>query len=295
MQPAPLTGPHQSPPEPYSEQSNQEQTLLQLAEPEPLDHVKLPAVRRLILPDPGHVLFDCDLSGADAQVVAWEANDEPLKTAFRTGLDIHNFNGTTIWGAQYSPNLVRRKLTWRDECKRSVHGTNYLSGVQNLSRTLGWNLTEVDQFQFRWFTAHPGIRDWHKRVDYDLQRSRRVVNRFGYRIIYFDRPANALPKAVAWGPQSTVAIVCSRGAVRVHRNIPWCNILLQVHDSVLFQLPHHRITISSLECIRRHLDVPVPYPDPLLIPWGLKMSKTNWHELGPKLDWSTLEPLKKAI
>lgn len=259
-----------------------------------IEYLNLPPIRQIIQPDPHHVLFDADLSGADAQVVAWEANDEPLKRAFTNGLDIHNFNGQTIWGNQYTPSLVRHKLTWRDECKRSVHGTNYLSGVPGLARTLGWSTGEVSDFQFRWFQAHPGIRDWHRRLEYNIQRTRRVDNMFGYRIIYFDRPTNALPKAAAWIPQSTVAVVCSRGAVRVHKNLPWCNILLQVHDSVVFQLPFHRVSPSNLHTIREHLDITVPYRDPLNIPWGLKRGASNWHHLGPKLAWDTLEPLKKA-
>lgn len=238
-----------------------------------------PQVRRLFRPDPGHMLFDCDLAGADAQVVAWEAGGEELKDAFKQGLNVHNFNGERIWGTTYQPTLVRRKLTWRDECKRGVHGTNYLSGVPNLAATLGWTRNEVIAFQSNWFRLNPGIRDYHRRVEFDLQTRRRVDNKFGYRIIYFDRPSNILPEAVAWLPQSTVGVVCSKGAVRVHKCLAWCTILLQVHDSVVFQVPFHRVNPGSLQDIRRHLEIVIPYSDPLIIPWGLAMSETSWQDV----------------
>lgn len=248
---------------------------------------RAPAIRRLVRPDPGHILIDCDLAGADAQVVAWEANQSELKNAFRSGLDVHNFNGTRIWGTAYDPKRVRRKLTWRDECKRGVHGTNYLSGVRNLAAVLGWSIAEVDAFQRTWFSLNPGILAWHRRIEDSISRTRSVRNQFGLSITYFDRPANILPKAVAWIPQSTVAISCSRGAVQLSENLPWCDILLQVHDSVVFQLPFHRASPSNFAAIRSHLEITVPYPDPLIIPWGLAMSDKNWQEVR-KTKWESV-------
>lgn len=250
-------------------------------------YFRKPQVRALMLPDPGHMLFDCDLSGADAQVVAWEANEESLKNAFRSGLDIHNFNGTRLWGSTYQPKLVRRKLTWRDECKRGVHGTNYLASQRELARVLGWSPAEVSGFQRAWFGLNPGIQDWQARTDHAVQTTGSVSNRFGFKIKYFDRPSNALPKALAWVPQSTVANVCEFGAVNLHENLPWLEVLLQVHDSVIFQVPFHRMTPTSLGLIHSHLQVTIPYPDPLNIPWGLAISDRNWAKVQKK-KWSEM-------
>lgn len=246
-----------------------------------------PAIRKLLLPDKGHMLCDCDLSGADAQVVAWEADQPELKEAFRNGLDVHNFNGQRLWGKSYDPNRIRRKLTWRDECKRGVHGTNYLSGVRNLAHVLGWTMQEVDAFQSAWFKLNPGILNWHTTVEDSISRTRTISNKFNLSITYFDRPDNILPKAVAWIPQSTVATVCSRGAVQVDENLPWVDILGQVHDSIVFQIPFHRVNAKDMATIRRHLEVPVPYSDPLIIPWGLAMSEKNWAEV-KKQKWEAL-------
>lgn len=260
----------------------------QLKEPEFRGYFIEPAVRRLFRPDPGHMLIDCDLSGADAQVVAWEANQPELKDAFKQGLNVHNYNGERLWGKSYDPKRVRRKLTWRDECKRGVHGTNYLSGVRNLASVLGWTIREVEAFQAAWFQLNPGILDWHDRIAHSINTRRRIDNQFGLSITYFDRPDNILPKAVAWIPQSTVAVSCARGAVQLDEAAPWLEILLQVHDSVVFQLPYHRVAPSSFETIKRHLEIVVPYPnDPLIIPWGLATSDKNWAEV-KKTEWSAV-------
>ena len=49
-------------------------------------NIILPNIRKFIVPDPGYLIVDADLSGADAQVVAWEADDADLKEAFRDGV-----------------------------------------------------------------------------------------------------------------------------------------------------------------------------------------------------------------
>lgn len=271
--------------------------MLNLLEPTPdLDFTPfskdLPNVRRLFKPDPGCLLCDVDLSGADAQVVAWEANDSDLKQAFRAGLDIHDHNGRSLWGPNYNRDLKPRKYTMRDELKRAVHGTNYGSGIKTMATTLGWSWPQVREFQAAWFRLHPGIKEWHRRVERDLQTRRQVRNPFGYRIVYFDRPDNLLPKGLAWGPQSTVAVVCGRAGTRLRRELPWAQLLLQVHDSLIFQLPFHRVSASSFESIRSTISIEIPYPDPLIIPWGLAVSTANWGDV-KKTKWENVEEALK--
>lgn len=254
----------------------------------------LPNVRKLFLPDRGQIVCDVDLQGADAQVVAWEANDEDLKKAFRAGIDVHNKNGFDMWGAAYVPDKPGKiKPTIRDELKSAVHGTNYAASARTLAITFGWTIREAESFQSRWFTLHPGIggnsRDsWHRKVERDLQLTRRISNRFGNRIIYFDRPNNLLPKGLAWIPQSTVAGVCGRAALQLQSKVPWATILSQVHDSIIFQVPTHRFEAASFSEIRSVLQVPVPYPDPLIIPWGLAASAASWGDV-KKMKWEELQ------
>jgi DNA polymerase I-like protein with 3'-5' exonuclease and polymerase domains len=239
----------------------------------------------MFIPDPGKVIVDADLSGADAQVVAWEADDAKLKAVFRSGQNVHIMNGEDLLGTEFiqapgyhkSPGTPKGRLY--DALKRFVHGTNYLSTARNLhlNPSIGWPLPACEARQRRWFDLHPGIRDWHKRVEHSINTTRSIRNKFGYRIVYFDRPDSVLTQAVAWIPQSTVAEACFRGALQLRKNIPWIELLLQVHDSVVFQIPTYRWKeASTLELITRHLEVPIPYSDPLTIQWKIAGSETSW-------------------
>lgn len=243
---------------------------------------RLPNIRKIFIPDPGYTIFDADLSGADAQVVAWEADDSDLKSAFRKGVKIHEKNALDVFGDQYrqAPGERGNKGTPKgrlyDQTKRSVHATNYGAAARtlHLNPDIGWTLASAESFQRRWFGLHPGIREWQRRVERGLATNRQTRNAFGYRIIFYDRIDQLLPEALAWGPQSTVAEVCFRGALQLQDACPWAEILIQVHDSLVFQVPSHRS--DCIPALRAALPVPVPYPDPLIIPWGLKSSTKSW-------------------
>lgn len=249
------------------------------------EEFRLPNIRKMFIPDRGKTIVDVDLSGADAQVVAWEADDAKLKEAFRAGKSVHLMNGEDLLGAEFtsaaghhkSPGTPKGKLY--DALKRFVHGTNYLGSAHTLSQTpeIGWPEHLCKIRQRRWLDElHPGIREWHKRVSHSINSSRSVRNAFGYRIVYFDRIDTVLSQAVAWGPQSTVAEVCFRGGLRL-RKLPWVELLLQVHDSLVFQIPNHRAgEAHTFDTIKRHLEVVVPYSDPLIIPWGIASSDKSW-------------------
>lgn len=245
----------------------------------------LPNVRRLFRPDAGHMLFDIDLSGADAQVVGWESGDERLKAMLQSGVKLHVHNFEDLVGRKFDPDKDKRVIPpgWNytpyDSMKRFVHATNYYAQPRTVAITLGWKVAEADARQKRWFNLYPGIRAWHERTAFELQTTRTIRNQFGYRIVYFDRPDSVLPEALAWKPQSTVAVLCSRAGVLLRRVSKALNILMQVHDSLVFQLPFHLVQPSMLEKIREAVHIPIPYPEPLLIPWSISKSEKSWADV----------------
>lgn len=246
-----------------------------------LDAIVLPNVRKVFTLDPGHVLIDGDLKGADAQVVAWEAEDEDLKAAFRAGLDVHVKNAEDMWGSEFArlPEGSYARKKKRQENKQAVHATNYGGSARTLAMVLGWTVHAADQFQKRWFSLHPGIRtNFQGRIRAALNASRTVYNRYGFRRVYFDRPDECFGEALAWVPQSTVAITTYIGAKQLQEafpDLPWPKQwLIQCHDNLVFQMPKNRPW--TYKKIAEALRVHTPYPDPLYIPWDLSHSEVSW-------------------
>ena len=269
-----------------------------------------------------------DLTGADAQVVAWEAEDEDLKAAFRAGIPIHQKNAEEMFGAEVESHAAARggplenpggdhtgdhanghhaapdppsrghiaTVFWPgrghipkhkkyQQTKFGVHAIDYGAAPPTVARVLDSTLAKGTEFKNRWFSLHPNIPNvWHEKVEHELQTNRTASNRFGYRIRYFDRIAKLLPEALAWGPQSTVAITCNRGGKQLRKAISWVTLLMQVHDELVFQFPWRYE--DRLTQIRDALEVVVPYADPLIIPWKLSMSKKSWADCAENArDW----------
>lgn len=231
-----------------------------------------PFVRKLFIPDEGMMLVDCDLDRADLQVVVWEADDEELKNILREGVNIHTENAKTIFGVS-TPTEVQYK-----QAKMGVHATNYGARPRTLAIALGVTVKEAEAFQKAWFKAHPGLWAWRERVENSLLTTRMVRNRFGYRRYYFDRIENLLPEALAWIPQSTVANVINLGMRKVFDSVPAAELLLQVHDSIVFQCPLESY-LETTQAVIEALRVPIPYSDPLVIGVGAKASAVSWGDV----------------
>jgi len=237
----------------------------------------------LFIPDKGYMLYEADLSGADGQVVAWEADDKELKSWLRDGTDMHVRHGIEVGGEKELLTLSPTSFRYyqlRQSYKHATHGVHYGASDYALTRhpSIAWPRHKAQRYIANYFARRPGVKEWHNRTDHNLRTSRTARNAFNYRIIYFDRVDGLLPQALAWVPQSTVALVCFKGALRLRKALPWVEILLQVHDSLLFQVPMHRA--DSVPLFREHLAVEVPYPnDPLVIPWGMARSEKSWGEV----------------
>lgn len=240
--------------------------------------ISLPNLRKMFVPDEGYVIIDADLERADAQVVCWEADDEELKQIFKSGADIHEENGRAIFG------VSKCSVDQRDKAKKGVHGANYGVSARTLAGHIGTTVHEAEVFLARWFGAHPKIKAWHKRTAFNLKTKRCIYNQFGFRRYYFDRMATddevgrVLPQALAWCPQSTVGIVTNTGLINIEDNLPSVMPLLQVHDSLVLQAPEDECP-EVFEKIRQNMLITIPYPDPLIIPVGVKASRQSWGDV----------------
>lgn len=259
----------------------------------PTTKIVLPNVRKIIIPDPGYVMFEADLKGADAQVVAWEMEDEDLKTGFRNGIDIHVKNAEDMWGSEFTrlEEGSFARYHKRQECKHTVHGIHYGCTPRTTAIQRGWTVHEAERFHKRWISLHPGVERYHTRVRNALAKDRTIRNPFGFRRVFFDRIDTCFTEALAWIPQSTVALNTYKGAINLEKRYwPWQRergwqpdlrnpegILLQTHDSLN---PQFRCEgCPPPEEIKETLKVVIPYDDPLIIQWDLKRSTKSWGEM----------------
>lgn len=239
----------------------------------------IPNCRKMFVPDPGYTFFDIDLDRADLMVVIWEADDDGLRQAVREGVDLHTYNASALFGIPES----RIQYAQRQAAKMFAHGTNYGGSARTMAINCGFTVHASETMQKRWFAEHPGIKDWHRRTESQLQSTRQVTNVFGYRRRYFDRIESVLPEALAWQPQSIVALVINMAWKRIAERVPEANILLQVHDSLAGQFPTHRGN-PIMRDMKKCFDITIPYDKPLVIGCGIKTSTVSWGDCSDR-EW----------
>lgn len=245
----------------------------------------IPNTRKTLVPDWDFTIVSIDLSGADAWPVAWESDDTALKKILLSGEKLHAANARMMFPKECKTGFEQ---PYYDNMRTGVHLINYVGSAKTLAGALKCSVWAAQQFIDKWFGLHPGIPEWHERIEQQLQKTRTVRNAWGYRRFYFDRVEGILPEAIAWIGQSNTACVTNNAFVAVREQTQLINdfqikFLLQVHDELVFQVPNHYLE-KALKAIKPLVHVSVPYDDPFTIPWGLKVSTRSWGDC-QKRDW----------
>lgn len=136
---------------------------------------------------------------------------------------------------------------------------NYMQGANSfrfvvLKETAGQialTATEAEHFKMLYEIIFPEIVDWQKRVEKEVNEKRLVRNLYGFPYNITSHISDALIReCVAWGPQSTVGVLAANAMVYMQ---DWCeqnpefecDVLGNVHDSVIVQCPPENIPIVS--------------------------------------------------
>lgn len=244
----------------------------------------LPNIKKLFIPDPGFTFFDGDLSKADLRIVQRESDEPELGAMLDEGRDPYVETAREFY---HDPTITKELPDGSPHpkyrtFKSFAHGTHYLGTPVGLARRLGLTVHECDRTQAWYFGRYPRIKSWQTRFRAELAHRRFVQNIWGYRRKYHDRiDASIEREAIAWLPQSTVAILINRIWQALWDHFRVVQVLLQTHDSLSGQFPTH----LTRECLTRMLElaaIPLPYPKPLIIPFGIKISTQSWGDCNTK-------------
>lgn len=234
-------------------------------------------LRRVFIPDPGYKLYGIDKAQSEARDVGWFLGtilgDWTYLDACESG-DLHtyvtrllypewNWTGNLKKDREIAERRFYRLFTYRDASKRLGHATNYLGEAREISRQTRIPQNLVEEFQDRYFDTFP-IREMHQFIIGALQQERFLVNSFGRRRDFFDRPTDreTWKSAVAYMFQSATADAVNLGLYRLWKNMGTdVQILSQLHDAVYFQYPicsereefdMLEKAVSNIEIIQRH-------------------------------------------
>ncbi|WCD44104.1 DNA polymerase [Caulobacter phage Kuura] len=229
-------------------------------------------MRRMFCADDGMKLAAPDLEQAESRMVAglvWQCTgDDTYWRACESG-DLHTIVCTMAYPEKFvgiggwdfdkgafvgdlkacraiADEPHYRHLSLRDLAKRIGHGSNYYGPPFGIAMMIGIPVKVVTEFQRRYFRAFPAIPKWHAHVIRTLQTEGKLVTPVERQRIFFGRlyEDSTLREAIANIPQSTIGELLNLMLYKVweegirdpafRRSV---QLLLQVHDSIVFQYP----------------------------------------------------------
>ncbi len=228
-------------------------------------------LRSVFIADPGHKFCNIDLEQGDSRGVGaihWNLfRDSAYLDACESG-DLHTnvavgaFPSLPWTGKLTDDRLVangsfHRDLSFRDAAKRLGHGTNYRGNADHMARETHIPSANVHEFQRNYLKQFPSFKYWWEWVEGQVRDTRKLTTLMGRQRYFFGnwRDHDTINAAVAYEPQSITADTIDRGLFTLWR-ANRVQLLLQVHDSILFQFPEEQeeeIVPWALETIKQRL------------------------------------------
>ena len=270
---------------------------------------------RFFLFDEGYIGYSLDLSQIENRIVAYVGGVLPQIEAFEQGIDLHRLTASVIFGKPYdqisgedgSSVLGDGRQSERYWGKKGNHATNYDVGFKTFALKNEMGESEAKATIERIHKGYPQIRGgFHVLIQNMLKRNRTVTNLFGRTRLFLGPIIPSHPfvpmgacaatyrEAYAQLPQSTCADkINEQGIEYVYYNqdlFKSVELLSQVHDSVVFQIP---LTIpweqhaKMITLIKESLETPLEWhgteiKTPCDVAIGYNMCKSDMTELKSK-------------
>ena len=270
---------------------------------------------RFFVFDEGYIGYSIDLSQIENRIVAYVGGVLSQIEAFERGIDLHRMTASVIFNKPYndissedgSSSLGDGRQSERHWGKKGNHALNYDTGYKRFALVNEMVESDAKRVLENIHRGYPQIRDtYHVTIQNMLKKNRIVTNLFGRNRLFLGPIHPSYPnvskssceatyrEAYAHLPQSTTADKISKHGVNyIYYNqdiFPEVELLTQIHDSIVFQLPVTTPWIRQAEIlslIKTSLEQPLKYKSILIntpadIAIGLNMCKDEMIELKSK-------------
>ena len=205
-------------------------------------------IRSAFIPGDGCVLLAADYSQIELRVLAHLSEDPVLLDAFRKGEDIHTRTAAEVFGMH--PGMQTGEV--RRRAKAINFGIVYGQTPFGLAKELEISQKEAQEFIRRYFERYQGVKQFIDATIAETRKTQETRTMFG-RLrqipeINSRNPAlrNFAERTAVNSPiQGTAADLIKLAMIRIHARLAQeglkTKMLLQVHDELVFEVPHSEV------------------------------------------------------
>lgn len=187
-------------------------------------------MKKCFIAEDGWELWEFDYSQLELRLGTAYANEKALKQVFAEGRDIF----TEMSGPL---NLVRQ------DTKTFVYSTQYGAGINRIKNVFGITADKAAQIREDYYNAYPGFRA-KSQVAQAKARTNGKLKLWSGRYRHFVNPEKEAHKAFNSVIQGGAADIVERTMLRLFDQVDRedeCRMLLQVHDSVVFEIRSDKV------------------------------------------------------
>jgi DNA polymerase-1 len=236
-------------------------------------------------PPPGRIYLQPDLSQAEARVVAWLSECQPLIDIFLDPRrNIHSEIAALVFGHEVEKDSLEYTLA-----KSMVHASNYRMGAGRFAAETGLSYAKAAKLLEAFHARFPEIRKWHDSIRKRVVETGRLVTPTGRNRTFYDALGaivargkmndNLWREAISYIPQATVADLTNQGMQAAWRELGNGALFHnQSHDSFLLSVRPDQVG-KAARIIQRSLHLPLTiHGRELIIPSDLAIGY-NWYML----------------
>ena len=238
-------------------------------------------IRKMFIPKEGCVLVEADYSQIELRVLAHIADDDVMRNAFISGMDIHTATAAQVFGveAEQVTSLQRR------HAKAVNFGIVYGISEFSLAEDIGVSRYEAKAYIDSYLNNYRGVRDYMKQVVVDAREKGFTETIYGRKRYIpelkssnFNVRSGAERIALNTPIQGSAADLIKLAMIHVDKalreNFPEAKLLLQVHDELIVECPE-TIAADVAALISREMQQVADLSVPLLAEakWG-----KSWYE-----------------
>ncbi|MHA1481930.1 MAG: DNA polymerase [Candidatus Heimdallarchaeaceae archaeon] len=198
--------------------------------------------RKIYTAPPGYKWVQADYMQAEAVVVAYCINDQPMIRLFKESygltkaereeknLDIHKLTAANNFRVPMSKVTKEQRRVG----KVIRHSTNYSAGPKVIATRVGCTLAQAKILLSNYHLSCPQLKVWQLKIQQELRRTRTLTNLMGRKHRFLGTWGDSLFRsAYSFIPQSTVGDLLNKALVRLYKSYGKELIIsLQLHDAI---------------------------------------------------------------